>query len=232
MNVISWIAVIILLLSILNGFRLGLVNAVFSTFSFIIAIMLAAAVSPKVNAKLMDSAYYRIVYSGVESTLSTISPADEAAAQAGEEQNLLIESLPLPEYAKQSLEKNNNINIYEALGVDAFHSYLGAYITRMIVNGTGFILVFFAVFILLKLLALALDLASRLPVIGALNRIGGVFFGLINGIFILWVICSVATLLGGTELAQYIYKGLNASKFLSVFYNHNILLRFLSGIRG
>ena len=232
MNLVSWIAIIILLLSVLNGFRRGLVNSVFSTFSFLIAIALAAAISPKVNARLMDSYYYRIVNSGVESTLANLQPSAGDSLQAGEEQNILIESLPLPEYARESLSENNNIDIYEALGVNAFQSYLGVSITRMIVNGTGFLLVFLLVFIALKLLALALDLASRLPVIGAVNRIGGLFFGLVNGIFILWVICSVATLLGGTELAQYIYRGLNTSSFLSVFYNHNYLLQLLSRIRG
>ena len=231
MNVVSWIAIIILLLSILNGFRRGLVNSVFSTFSFVIAIAVAAALAPKVNARLMESPYYRIVNSGVVSTLSNIQPGTEEAAEAGEEQNLLIESLPLPEYARQSLMENNNVNIYETLGVNAFQSYLGVSITRMIVNGTGFVLVFLVVFVALKLLGLALDLASRLPVIGAVNRVGGLFFGLVNGIFILWMVCSVATLLGGTELAQYIYRGLNTSSFLSLFYNHNYLLELLSRIR-
>ena len=232
MNAFSWIAIIILLLCVLNGFRRGFVNSVFSTFSFVVAVTIAVILTPQISEGMMGSPVYKVVYSGVQSTL----PSGEAAGEQvqspqNEEQEKLIDSLPLPVYAKENLLNNNNIDIYQALGVNAFQSYVSTYIARFVVNGLSFLMVFVIVFLILKLIAIALDLASKLPVLGAANRIGGLFFGLVNGLFIIWMICSIATLFGGTELASGIYSGINGSDFLSTLYNNNILMDFLTNIR-
>jgi|GEM_PF-497017 len=284
MNVVSWIAIIILLLSALNGLRRGLVSTVFAAFSFIVAIIIAVALSPNVSSYLMGTSFYDTVNSGVETALfssqdsstqsgssvsgsssgilgsGTQSSASQgsilgssaqsssilgSSAQSSAVQDLenglaadqgaqseVISSLPLPEYIKDALSDNNNADIYESLGVNAFQGYVSTYIARMIVSGLSFILVFLAAFVILKIIGFALDLASRLPVLGALNRIGGLIFGLINGVFILWLICSAATLLGGTELAGYIYSGINGSRMLSFIYNNNFLLDLLANIRN
>lgn len=232
MNAISWIAIIILLLCVLNGFRRGFVNSVFSTFSFVVAVTVAVILTPHISGYLMESPVYGVVYSGVQSTLpSGESGNEQAQSTQNDEQEKLINGLPLPSYAKENLSNNNKIDIYQALGVNAFQGYISTYIARFVVNGLSFVLVFLVVFLLLKLIAIALDLASKLPVLGAANRIGGLFFGLINGLFILWMICSVATLLGGTELADSIYRGINGSVVLSTLYNNNILLDFFTNIR-
>lgn len=350
MNIVSWIAVIILLLSVINGYRRGFVNSVFSALSFVVAIIVALALSPKLSAQMMNSSFYETVNSGVESVMlgsvtgnstdssssdasyagsygsssdassasgssssdassasgssssssgsdglfdlfnmvaadnreadqilpsdllqslfgsdegssaassaasavaeaagSSVSSSDvqdvlnssDASSYAGQAQDILdssegqeavINSLPLPQYIKDALAANNSSTTYESLGVNAFTGYVSAYITRFIINVLAFILVFLLAFIALKLIQRALDLATRMPVLGAANRIGGLFFGLINGIFILWVIVSICSLLGGTGLANYINDGINNSSMLSVLYNNNFLLKFMTNL--
>lgn len=265
MNIFTIIAAAILIINVLNGLRRGLIASLFSTFSFIIAVFAALAVTPALSSAVIASPVYDSVNTGVQAVLfSREAGGDENGSGSGQglvsrdalqltayqpdeagqgtddqgsgmsdgSQEKFIEGLPLPDYLKDALAANNNINIYDALGVNAFQTYVSSYLSRIIIRVLVFIIVFAAVSILLKLIGLALDLVDRIPVLGAMNRVGGLIFGIINGLFILWLICSAATVFGGTQLSSYIYEGISGNPVLSALYNNNILMNFLTRLEG
>lgn len=147
------------------------------------------------------------------------------------EQAELIQQLPLPASIKDSILENNNAQIYDALGITAFRSYVANYITCLIVNAVSFMFVFLAAIIALKLLAAALNIISYLPVLHSLNKLGGFLFGIVNGLVVLWIICIAATMFSGTELGGYIYGEINKSIFLRLIYDNNYLLTIISSLK-
>ena len=195
LSMVSWIAIVILVVCTINGVRLGMVRTVFSTFTFIAALILAAVFSPKLNTTLQESSIYKVVNEHVEEALA----GNPALTQDNPDQNAVIESLPLPEFIRDALTENNDESVYSILGVDTFNHYLSAYITRLILRVLSFLLVFIAAVIVLKLLCAVLDAIAGLPVLHTMNKAGGFVFGFVNGMIILWILCSIAALFAGTQ---------------------------------
>ena len=241
MNIMAICAVLILLIYMIRGFHLGFVKTVFSTFGFIIAITLATNVTPSVSAALNSSPLYGIINEQVHNGLfgteesepaghdeTYISDGDQSGLTGSEE--AIIESLPLPSFVKNSLILNNNQNVYDTLGISAFEDYVSAYITRLIIQALGYLIVFIIVTLFLKIVVTALDLIAKLPVLRTFNKAGGFIFGVVNGLVVLWIICIVLAMLSGTEIGQTAYAMINESAFLKIVYNSNPLLRIAGNV--
>lgn len=227
LSVVSWIAIVVLAVSAINGVRLGMVRTVFSTFTFIIALILAAAFSPKLNTTLQESALYKVINERVEETMA----GNPSLKEENPDQNSVIEGLPLPEFIRDALTENNDEGVYAILGVDTFSHYLSAYITRLILRVLSFLLVFIAAVIILRLLCTVLDAVAGLPVLHTLNKAGGLIFGLINGMILLWIFCSIAALFAGTQAGAALNKQISESVVLNIIYNKNLLLTLAAGLK-
>ena len=227
MNIVSWITLLILAVCTIRGLRMGMVRTVFSTFTFIAAMILAAVFSPRLDTVLQESPLYQTINVRVERTLE----GNPELAGEGKEENLVIEKLPVPEFIRESLAENNDQSIYSLLGVDSFFHYISAYITRVILRVLAFLLVFFAAVIALRLLCAMLDAIAGLPVLHTLNRAGGLVFGFVNGMIILWILCSIAALFAGTEAGAELNRQINESVVLQTIYNKNLLLILAAGLK-
>lgn len=227
LSLVSWIAIVVLAVCTINGIRLGMVRTVFSTFTFIAALVLAAVFSPKLNTTIQDSFLYNAVSQRVERALE----GNPALKGEDRDENAVIENLPVPEFIRDALSENNDESVYQILGVDTFTHYLSAYIARLILRVLSFLLVFIAALILLRLLCAVLDAVAGLPVLHTLNKAGGLVFGFINGMIILWIFCSIAALFSGTDAGAAINRQINESIVLQTIYNKNLLLILAAGLK-
>ena len=83
-------------------------------------------------------------------------------------------------------EKCNQILLEQLEGrEETFADYLGKYLSYTIINGICFLISFVIATILMYMILYAVDILTALPVIGTLNRIGGICIGCVQGI--LWV---------------------------------------------
>ncbi len=81
-----------------------------------------------------------------------------------------IEQMDLPDF-KDMLKSNNNMEMYEALGINEFSGYISNYITCLILNGISVIIIFLILFITIRIIGCMLDLFSRIPVLNGLNKL-------------------------------------------------------------
>ena len=138
-------------------------------------------------------------------------------------QRTIIENLNLPQNVKSALIENNNHEVYELLGVNAFADYIGNYLADMILNSVGFVLMFAIVYLLIKLVVRWLDLIARLPILSGMNKIAGALLGGVQGLIFLWILCLVLTACSGTSWGMTLIRQVEASKWLSFLYEHNFL---------
>lgn len=242
MNIVSIIAIIIILLQVLTGMRRGLIKTIFSTFAFAVAIIVAIQFGPMVSRLFQDTSLYTNINERIEQSIfpaEDIQEIDEDQENSDQEdvtrvtdQVELINNLPLPQALKDALIENNNAEIYEALGINRFKAYVANYLTQVVINAISFLLTFAVVFLLLKIIQYSLDLLSKIPVLNGINRIGGMAFGLINGVAFLWIICIVATVFSTTSWGQYLFQQINDSTFLQMIYNNNYLLVGISSMKN
>lgn len=146
------------------------------------------------------------------------------------EQRAAIEGTNLPEVMKRALIENNNEEIYHILGVDVFADYVGSYLADRIINTLTFILLFLAVYVGIRLLAHALDLIARLPILYGLNQIAGAVLGLIQALAYFWIVCLALNLFISTGWGQYLLNTIEATPWISFLYHNNLLLKAAAGI--
>lgn len=139
------------------------------------------------------------------------------------QQRTAIEDMELPEALKQALIENNNEEIYQMLGVEAFVDYVASYLADRIIHTLAFVLLFLAVYISIRLLAHALDLIARLPVLHGMDQITGALLGLIQALAYFWIFCLVLELFAGTGWGRYLLDSIESVPWVSFLYHYNLL---------
>ena len=143
-----------------------------------------------------------------------------------------IEELPLPQTVKDKLMENNNTEIYKRLAVESFADYLGKYLSYGIINAICFLISFAIATILMYMILYAVDILTALPVIGTLNRIGGICIGCIQGLIWIWVIFLIITIICDTPAGIYLQGQIRSDPILTWIYDNNMLMKIVLQIFG
>lgn len=107
----------------------------------------------------------------------------------------------------------------------------GSVLTTTFISVMAFIIVFILIKLLLSILAGALNMGTKLPVIKQFNKLGGFCFGLIKGVFIIFLVFAGLTVLAPLLSSDNsIAEVINNSFFASNFYKYNIILLWLKSV--
>jgi uncharacterized membrane protein required for colicin V production len=224
MNLLLIIIGGIILVNALIGLKVGFIKTVFSLVSLILALVLTIWISPVVKEFLLEN---ERIYNGISHGIEKMLPFGDEEVEA-EDQTSAIEKLKLPKSIKDSLIKNNTAQSYESLVVKTFKGYVSDYLTGIIIRALAFSITFIIIFILLWVLCIALNLISKLPVLNSLNKSMGLLAGLAQGLIIVWLFFIVLTVFGSTALGRDVMELVGESEILSILYNNNFLLRFIT----
>lgn len=237
MNVLLIIVGIIFLLCMVVGFVRGFIKIVASLASTIAIIVLVAFLTPSVSniiQKLIPIEEF--AQDKCAQILMLEQEDDEEVTEqreiSREEQIRLLENAELPEIFRQLLLENNNHEIYETLGVSTFSEYVGSYLAKLVSNIVSFLLTLLVVTIVIRTILYILGIISDLPVIGGLNRLAGGVIGLGTGLILVWVLFIVITLLYDTEIGKMCFENISENQFLTILYENNILLDYITKFKG
>lgn len=225
----NWLLVIVIATLIFcswRGRKKGFVKTAFTIFSTIIAILITLWISPYVSKWIKSSdGLNEYVNRRVSENITT----DDVGDSISEEVNY-IEKMKVPSIIKDSLIKNKTPDVYEAMNVNTFKGYVVQLISTFIISVAVFLAIWIIVKIILSIISTTLDLVTSLPIIGDIDRIGGLLAGLVNGFLVIWIGLLLVTVFANTQLGQILFLQINDSQFLSVIYNHNLILIFLSNV--
>jgi uncharacterized membrane protein required for colicin V production len=229
MNYLDYIFIGIIGISGLIAFGRGLIKTVFSLFSMVITVGLAYLLYPTVSELLIKyteiDAFLRakiIEGFNLESLAENVFSVQD--------QIKMINDLNIPDMFKEMLVNNNNSEIYQILNVDSIAEYIGGFFSTIAINALAFLITFLIVGILLKIVAVILDIVSKLPVLHQINRIGGLAFGLILGVLIVWVVCVAISLIVGISGNSEILVLIESSTVAQFFYENNLVMYFITDI--
>ncbi len=226
MNWLEAAVIIILAGCAIYGRWKGFIRTVFALFSTIIALSLTMWVSPTVSREVQKN---EKIMTYVTEKVSKVIKPEKKNREISEQVNY-IGKLPLPKAMKNSLIENNNTEVYTAMAVKSFQDYISGSIARMIINAGVFLIIMIVVLISMAILCEALDIISKLPLINGLNKTAGLFAGLLQGIVIVWIGCIALTVLSGTKLGEAVFNLINGSTFLSLIYDNNLFLKFITNL--
>ena len=227
MNWLTFIVIVFFVLFFWLGMKKGLIKMVYSVGILVAGVILSMILNPFVSTLLHNNnSIYQFVYQAVEENVAL-----EGKIKTLHQETNAIDALPLPELIRQKLKENNNAEIYEAMAVTSFKTYVYKYITNMILNGISYISVYIIITVLLFVIAGALDLISKLPVLKEVNQLAGGAVGLIGGLLIFWVFCTILAVFSNAQWAQKLYEMINESAILSGLYNGNLIMKLITGLK-
>lgn len=141
MNWLTFVIILLFAFCFWLGMKKGLIKMVYSIGILIAGFVLTIVLSPVVSSFLHhNDSIYQFVYQAVEENISL-----EGKGKTLRQENLMIDNLPLPEMLRQKLKENNNAEVYQAMAVTSFKTYIYKYVTNMILNGISYFSVYLCI---------------------------------------------------------------------------------------
>ena len=116
------------------------------------------------------------------------------------------------------------LETFQSLGLG---DMVSGYLADQILHVIAVLITLLLVGVLVRGIAFALGLASRLPVLHGLNKTAGLVFGLAEGVVLVWIFFFVITVFSTTEWGGRLLTMVSDSGLLSWLYQKNLLFEFL-----
>jgi uncharacterized membrane protein required for colicin V production len=233
MNVLVVIILVVLLLSVLGGYKNGFLKTAFSLISWIIVLALCNVATPMVTEILIEKTDIEVVIqTTIDAELDKVISEMLEESAGTELQGVLTENVELeipeelqaalPEELKQMLQKENfEVGDVAQKVVDT------EVITERVVEILALLIVLVFSRIAIWIVYIVLDVASKLPLIGPLDKALGIVCGAAKGLVWIWVILIAVSMLAltgvNTEWVGYIAE----SELLTWLQDNNLILRLL-----
>lgn len=209
----------LLVLGFLLGKNIGVIKMVYNFCAMIISFILLRIITPIIMPIVVKTPVYDLVYDKVVSTfkindsLNNLTRAAEAS---------FIEQIPIADSFKGQLIENNNVDIYEALGVSTFADYVNNMITYVLVFIGTSIVVYICICLIMFILSSSFDIFSKLPIISTVNSLIGGLFGLCTTVLIIWFAAYIINLFVFGGFANSFNEFVNNGYISKMFFTHNI----------
>ena len=207
--IVDLIIIAVVLLFIFLGYKKGLTGSLIKLLSFIIAIVVAFVLyKPVANAVVENT----VIDDNIRTTLSATLGVEDKT---------------------ENTEKNvpstimDNINKEIENATDEVKANVIDHTTITIVNIGSGIVIFLAVRVILVLISLFAKILTDLPVIKQVDKLGGLAYGAIEGIFIVYAVLAVISLTSVIWANNAVVTAIAKSSLGEMLYNNNIILNLL-----
>ncbi len=201
----------ILVISIVLGYRKGLISVAFNLCAFIVAIVLTWLLyTPVTNLVLEHTDFDENIQSAIVENGVIKVEKDEKEENEEEKSisNYINEyvTVPATEKTNEAIEQTAKIVAEKVVAI-------GVAIALFIVIRLALIL--------LKFIAEAI---GKLPIIKQFNKAGGFIYGAIRGLFVIYVILAIMFFVMSVNNSGNIANAINTSIVSKYLYSHNIIL--------
>ena len=193
--VVDIIIVAIILLSTFLAYRKGLISLAIQLVAFVIAIALTLLLYKPVSNVIIN-------VTGIDEAIQNaiLEEANDIMTNEEENANLVIETIQndmLPETARTI-----SINIIE---------------------GAVILILYILIRIALKFVTALANLVSKLPILNQLNQLGGIVYGILRGVLIVYIVLLLINLTGEIEPENQVYTAVGESYIGKMMNENNIL---------
>ncbi len=227
MNWLFWAVTVLLGWNIIDGFRKGFIRKSVSAVSLIVTLALVTYLTPQITTLLRD---HTPLYQNLQEKCSELFWDEDYDENIKTDQVLMMEHMNLPENIREMLVENNNSEAYDLLGVTGFREYVGAYLASTILDTLAYLLTFILVFAAIRILLLALDIVTMLPILHGINRWAGGALGLAIGVIQVWLLFLLAAILCSGDLGRVFFALICENQFLLFLYEHNMIMQIVFGL--
>ena len=209
---IDLIVLAIFIICIFLGYKKGLVGLILKLCSFILALVVALILFKPVSNFVIDNTPF---YDNIKSYIVEIANKNISTPEESNESNN-------PEFLVKYI--NNSIKEATEEAQENIVESVSDALARNIISIAVLIILFIILRVLLIFIKIISDAITELPIIKQFNKSGGIIYGLLQALLIVYVVFAIIALfIKNTSLAQ----AINDSYIGSMFYNNNLILMLL-----
>ena len=209
--ILDIILVAIILLNVYMCYKKGLVNLAVGLIAVVAAIILSVILYNPVSNIIIENTQFD---ESIENTIvETFAPE---GANAGQVKYVGILSYLETEVGNAINETKNEV-VYETANA----------MSEKVINLIVFIGIFTVVRVALFALTFVADAITSLPIIKQCNEVGGVLYGLIKSLLIIYVVLAIVFFVVNVTGNETIANAITGSYVTEFFYNNNLLLKIL-----
>lgn len=202
--VVDLIIIAIVLLFTFLGYKRGLIKVAIKLCTFFIAIIVAFLFYKPIANVVIEK-------TSIDETIETAITSKILPEGVSSDEEVEL-SMDLP-----SIILKNSQNTVESIA-ESF--------SRTIIETACLLIIFIVVKIILKFVTVLADLIAKLPILKQFNKLGGTLYGVLEGLFIVFIGFAVISLVAPL-LDVSILDSINNSYIGSILYNNNIILKFI-----
>ena len=214
--------------SIYFGYKQGLVGVAYKILSFIIALFLAFILATPISNLIIDNTEFdENIHDTIKNTLSSKDTNDTKDTQTKTDED-----------DKEEGEKDNTSNVITdfiaeqvkevtANAQNSVADTVASNVTNHIVYAITFIGIFIVARLILFVLKFFAEALAELPVIKQFNDVGGIIYGILRGVFLLYLLFAIISVIASIANIDGFLSIINSSFIGSFAYNNNLLLKIL-----
>lgn len=209
--VVDLIIVAVMLLFIFLGYKKGLTGSLIKLLSFVIAIVLAVILYKPVGNVVIENT---TIDDNIRTSLNETFGVQENKQEEKNEENVPSSIM-------------NNINKEIENATDEVKTNVIDETTKTLVYVESAIVIFLAVKVVLLIVSLFTSQITKLPIIRQVDKIGGLAYGAIEGVVIVYAILAVISLTSVIWANNAVVMAIGKSTLGEMLYNNNIILNLL-----
>ena len=206
-NLITILFVIFIIFSFMSGFSKGFLKMIISFGSLIVSIVLTRMLTPTAAETIKN-------ITNIESSLT--SAIYDAITKTN-----IYDKIDLP-FMKNAIDTGNIENMLRDNVCNGM--------ANAIINLLCGVALFIAIFIALKIMVKALDVVNYIPLVGQLNKILGGVLGVVETIFIVWILFAVFRIFESVPQIKILVDNINSSFLLGPLYQNNFVYDFFANL--
>lgn len=229
----NWLLILVVLLvagNIVWGFFRGFLRVVYSMAAWILILVFVTFATPYVADWMTE-------HTGLDTRIEKNCKEKLQNAVAGEEKST-EEQNTQEQKDLSGLGMKLPANVWNQIGdthklADGWMEQSGLYNTiaskasSLAMKAIAFVIVMLITVIAFHLIASAIDLVAKLPVIGEVNHMLGGIAGLIKGLLLVWLVFAFAAMGAATEAGSVVIDAVYQSEILQWLYENNLILTIL-----
>lgn len=210
--IVDIIVIAIIALSVYLGYRKGLIALAIQLCAVIIALVATLILYKPISALIIDNT----------SLDENIQNAILEKAENNDENN-----------TQENNNENNqvanaeNINVTEENSITSIMPEVAKELSINIINIGVMLILYFAIKIALHFVTALANLVAKIPIIKQINKLGGIIYGLLRGILLIYVVLLLISFAGQINPENALHKEIKQSFITKEMYEHNIINIFI-----
>ncbi len=202
------------------GYRKGLSSVLYKIISFVISLIIVFILYQPVSNTIIsntqiDENIAKTIQNAVPETLLTQGAENVENTEDPNVSNKVVKMMST--YASEAIVKaENDVASYVSLQIAYFIVRLGTMVVLYIVSR-----------LILVIIKFATNIIANLPIISTFDKSGGLIYGLLKSIVIIYVIFAILSAFSPLISSWGIISAIENSKIGSIMYNNNFLLNLI-----